>query len=123
VKVTTEGTKATVRRVLTISSDNPIVRPDGYKRSFRVVTVVIDYDWKDGRFDVGGTFSVSLSGPWVKSDGTDAKDSAGGIRPDYVGWDTREWQPQYDFLKPIINLLRPSADLSMMVLTEAEVGG
>jgi hypothetical protein len=120
VKVTTTSAKATVRRVATIK-EGPVVHPSGYRRDFRVETVVIDYDWQDGRFDIEGSFAIHLSGHWVKQNGDDAKDSASGMRPEYESYRSLEFAAQYKFLDAIVNLLRPSPDLSMMILNEAEV--
>lgn len=122
MKVSTELSKATVRRVARITEDRPVVKPSGYRRSFSVDTVVIDYEWKEGRFEVTDAFAVHMSGPWLKKDGEDAKDKAAGMRPDYESYASREWQPQYDFLAPIIEILRPRGDLSMITLREHEVG-
>lgn len=120
MKVTTESAKATVRRVAKIK-DGPVVHPSGYRRDYRVETIVIDYEWKDGRFEIDGSFSVHMSGHWVKQDGTDAKDSAGGMRPEYESYRSLEFAPQYRFLDPIIDLLRPNPDLSMTIALEHEV--
>jgi len=120
MKVTTDQARATVRRVARIT-DGPVVHPSGYKRDFRVETVVIDYAWKGGRFVIEGTFSIHLSGPWLKKDGSNAKDSAGRMRPQYESWSSDDFAPQYAFLAPIIDLLRPNGDLSMTTLNELEI--
>lgn len=124
MKVTTSEieTKATVRRVARITGDRPVVQPDGYRRAFAVDTVVIDYTWKDGRFVVDDNFAVHLDGPWQKKDGQDAKDRAVGMRPERVHYTSQEWKPEYAFLAPIIELLRPFAELAMATLDGAEVG-
>lgn len=118
--VTTTLAKATVRRVATIKN-GPVVHPSGYRRDFRVTAVVIDYEWKDGRFDIDGSFAIHLSGPWVKQNGDDAKDSAGGMRPEYESYRSLEFAAQYKFLDEIVDLLRPNPDLSMMILQEHEL--
>lgn len=122
MKVSTDKSRATVRRVARITEDQPVVKPVGYRRPFRVDTVVIDYEWEDGTFRADDSFSIHMEGHWVKKDGTDALDRAAGMRPDYVSYYSREWQEQYAFLEPIIDRLRPNGDLSMMILTDAEVG-
>jgi hypothetical protein len=119
--VTTTETKAVITRTVEIKG-GPVIRPGGYKRRFRVDTVTIKYHWKDGAFVAADQHDFSLSGPWIKNDGSDAKDRADGKRPDYVHWRTRAWKPEYDFLVTLRDLLNPHADLSMMVMNEAKVG-
>jgi hypothetical protein len=123
MKVTSEEATATVRRIARITEDHPVIHPAGYRRAFRVDTVEIEYTWANGEFTVASRFHVHMNGHWVKKDGTDALDRATGMRPEYEDWSARTYQPQYDFLKPIVALLRPNADLSMMTLNETEVNG
>lgn len=122
MKVTTEKSKATVTRVVKIIADRPVVHPGGYKRKFRVDTIAVTYTWDDGRFAVSSNFDVSMSGHWTKQDGSDAKGRAYRMWPEYDYDRMVGWESQYDFLKPIIELLRPAGDLSMTILNEAEVG-
>lgn len=119
--VTTEKAVAIVHRAAKIKQ-GPVVHPAGYRRDFRVDTIAIRYTWEDGRFDVKDSFDIKMSGHWVKMNGDDAKDRASDMRPEYESYQSLEFTPMYRFLDPIIELLRPGADLSMMVLTEAEVG-
>jgi len=113
MKVTSEEATATVRRIARITEDHPVIHPAGYRRAFRVDTVEIEYTWANGEFTVASRFHVHMNG----------HDRATGMRPEYEDWSARTYQPQYDFLKPIVALLRPNADLSMMTLNETEVNG
>lgn len=120
MKVTTEQTTATVRRVVKIE-DGPVLHPDGYRRKFQVETVVIDYVWKDGRFQLEGSFSIHMSGHWIKKDGTHALDTAAGMRPSYLTYTSHELEPQYNFLLPLVDQLRPGPDLSMIIMKDHEL--
>lgn len=120
MKVTTDHAKATVRRVARIE-DGPIVKPDGYRRSFQVETVVIDYEWKDGSFQIEGSFSIHMHGHWIKKDGTHALDTASGMRPSYLTYTSHELEPQYNFLLPLVDQLRPGPDLSMVIMKDYEL--
>lgn len=120
MKITTEESKATVRRVAHLA-DGPVARANGYRRDYQVDTVVIEYTWKDGRFDVDSTFDIRLAGPWTKKDGSPAKDRASDMRPTTVDWSSRlDLTPDHAWLTPVIELLRPAPDLSMAILLDHE---
>lgn len=121
MKITSEPAGANVTRIAHLT-DGPVVRADGYTRSYRVDTISIRYTWtpETGRFDVDDTFDVNLAGPWVKKDNTDAKDRAAGLRPEYTSWRSGTWKTQYAWLQPVIELLRPSPGL-MAFMTDREL--
>lgn len=121
MKVTTEQALATVKRIARIA-DGPVVKCDGYQRRFRVEFIEITYTWKDGQFGLQSSFDIKMGGQYVKADGTDAKDRAFAMRPDVVNYSSGQFTPQFEFVRAIVDLLRPGTDLSMTVLYEHEVG-
>lgn len=121
MKISTIGpVKITVVRAVRVD-DGPVLAPAGYRRRYRLDTIRIEYVWKDGQFKADHPFQISLSGHWVKKDGTDAADRATDVRPDYVDRWTRKWETQYAFLDEVIELLRPADDLSMYTYLDYEV--
>lgn len=117
MKVTSKPAIARVIRQFEVPV-GPVIRPDGYQRSYRVDSGTIEYVWRNGSFVAESIFAIRLDGPWVKRDGTDAKDRATGMRPTGANQELAE---DYRWLKPVIDRLRPQSDLSMTSLHNYEV--
>lgn len=128
MKVTTTSTSATVTRRFTISSDHPIVGAAYFSppKKVRIVGGEINYSWVDGRWVVRDVWAIKVGGPVLKKDGTDSK-SDHTRRPDDVTRrfnDPSPWRftEEYAWLQPIVDLLRPTPEMGMMILNESEVG-
>lgn len=121
MKVTSTETDQKITRTVRID-DGPVVQPDGYRRRFRVQIVTITYTWTGQHWEARDGFNFSLSGPWVKKDGTNAADRATGMRPDYEDWSARAFTDQYKFLHVVRDLLRPRGAAAMMNLRDVTVG-
>lgn len=127
MKVSTVDTTARISRQFVITEDNPVVNM-AYSSPPKKVVVdrgTIEYLWRDGRWIVEDHWAVMVAGDVLKKDGTRSKNAharsgqdAPNTRrsPEYVP--AEDWQ----WIQPIIDLLRPNGDLSMMILNEFEVG-
>lgn len=123
MKVTTDHTKAEITRAFTITENHPIV-PFAYARppkDIRVTHGSITYTWKDGEWVVLGETSITVSGVVLKKDGSDSK-LTHHRWPTQVSYREPVFTERFAWLQPIVDLLRPRGDMSMMVLNEAEVG-
>lgn len=127
MKVSSTDTFAKITRQLVITEGNPVVHMAYSNPPKKVIVdkVIIEYTWQDGRWVVKDRWAVDVVGDVLKKDDTRSKnthkrDAAEApnswLEPEYVPHETWAW------IQPIIELLRPNGDLSMMVLNEAEVG-
>ena len=127
MKVTTTGSNATITRSFTITEGNPVV---GMAYSSPPKEVIIDqgtikYAWQDGRWVVRNEYAVNVVGDVLKKDRTRSKNTHSRYAAARPGsWRDPELVVAEDFewLNPIIDLLRPNGDLSMMTLNDSEVG-
>lgn len=120
MRITSNGTVATVTRTLTIDGDRPLVHPAGYRRPFLVDTVTIIYRWTDGSFEVGSNTDIWLSGHWVNKNGKPAADRAINMWPGRVAGG-RALAPEYAFAQILVDLLAPGTDLSMTLFNGHEI--
>ena len=126
MKVSSTNSNATITRSFTITEGNPVVHM-AYSSPPKEVVVdrgTIKYTWDGGRWVVKDCWAVVVVGDVLKKDGTRSKNThsrKGEAEPNT--WREPEYVPHenWAWLQPIIDLLRPSGDLSMMVLTDSEV--
>lgn len=122
MKVTSKGARAEIVQAADITEDHPVV-PAAYfdpPKKVRVEYVSITYTWIDGSWKVEDEDHVTLRGTVLKKDGTPGKTDH-RRRPKTRSWTDRTYAPEFAWLYPVIDLLRPSGDISMTVLDEAEV--
>jgi hypothetical protein len=122
MKVTSKDTRAEIVRWVDITEDHPVV-PAAYfdpPKNVRVEHVSITYTWIDGSWKAIGADHVTLRGTVLKKDGTPGK-ADHRRRPKTRSWTDRTYAPEFAWLYPVIDLLRPSGDVSMAVPDEAEV--
>ena len=125
MKVSTKSTTATIVRQFEITEGHPVVLM-AYSlagKKIRVESGEIKYTWKGGRWVVFNEYAISLVGVVLKKDGSDSLNQhsriAGAKRvPSFNPW---ELSQDFLWLQPIVDLLRPKGDLSMITLTETKV--
>jgi hypothetical protein len=128
MKITSAHTRAEVRRQFTIQTDHPVVGMaySSPPKQIRVVRGSVTYSWIDGAWTVKDAWAMSVGGPVLKKDGTDGKNDH-NRRPDENYKLSRELgrlilTQEFEWLYPIVELLRPTPEMGMMVLNESEVG-
>lgn len=127
MKITSQNTHATVTRSFTIDADRPVVdmAHSSPPKKVRISRGVIRYDYEDGRWIVGGGYSIDISGTVLKQDGADSKN-------DHKRKPGEDWKAtraagayvpseEFTWLRPIINLLRPAGAVALVKLAKAEV--
>ena len=104
--------------------DGPVL-PFPYSRAgktFRVKTVVIEYTSRGGggAWAIQGTFSVQLTGPVLRKDGTEGKETYNG-RPesDAALGDL----PHYRWLRSLIGVARPYGKANALIVNELGLEG
>lgn len=123
MKVSTHRSDLTVTRRFAITTDHPIV-PMAYSttgKRVRVVGGTIHYKWVSGAWVVKSEYDIKLGTVALKADGTDSKNEH-SRNPSTVSWKDKSYTPEFAWLQPIVDLLRPRGDLSMTALNEHEVG-
>lgn len=129
MKITSRPTHATVTRQFTIDADHPVAdmayaRPP---KKVRIERGVIHYTLKDGRWIVDTPYAIDIAGTVLKKDGTPSANSHKRSPKDdfQASLAAGELVLSEDFtwLKPIIDLLRPSGELAMFHLNDTEVSG
>lgn len=130
MKITTENSSARIDRSFTITEDQPVV-PMAYSRNDKKVRIsrgTITYRWTDGAWTVKDSYGVDLVGTVLKKDGSDSMNDHRRNPEDH--WSTSaaadladKLTDDFQWLAPIINLLRPTGDVAMMMLNETEVNG
>lgn len=126
MKVSTTGSNARIVRQFVITEDNPVVGMAYASQPKKVIVDrgVIEYTWQDGRWVVKNEYAVDVVGDVLKKDGARSK-NVHSRHPNSVinSYRHPELRLADDFLwlQPIIDLLRPNGDLSMMILNESEV--
>ncbi len=131
MKITTQSSHAEITRRFTITENQPIV-PFAYAdqpKKVRVERGHIIYRLIDGAWKVQNSYSVTVGGTVLKKDGSDSKldhrrsaDTVpcSGLR----GADlTEKLTDDFQWLAPIINLLRPTGDVTMTIAEDYEVNG
>ena len=82
------------------------------------MTVTTDRDVRvpgaDGTWEAGSNFSVQVTGPVLKKDGTAGKQTYQGSPP-WGYWD----DPRYAWLVDIVNLGRPTGRIAMLAVDGA----
>lgn len=122
MKLTTESARAQVVRSVTVE-DGPVLSMtySTTGKKYRVDRISITYRWVDGEWKVSSPWSVDLIGVVLKKDGSESANTT-KRNADYANRVSgTDWAPEYDFLKPIIELLRPSTDMTMITVTDYEV--
>lgn len=126
MKVSTTGSTARIVRNFTITEGNPVV---GMAYSSPPKKVVVDrgsieYLYRDGRWIVKNGYAINVAGDVLRKDETRSKNthSRNGEEAPNT-WREPEYVPREDWawIQPIIDLLRPNGDLSMMILNDSEV--
>lgn len=124
MKVSSARTHLEIRRSFEITEGGPIVSMaySSPPKKVRVLSGTITYTLDEGRWIARNKWSVKLNTVVLKKDGTDSKnfhqrtaESNGEFRHELVPADGWEW------LGEIIELLRPTGDLSMTILRGHEV--
>lgn len=120
MKVTSGNTNMRIKRRFDITEDRPTV-PMAYARPPKQVLVdhvEVEYVWKGGAWVVDSCFSVDISGEVLKKDDTPSKNRHTRHAPSTGAYDREE---PWAWLDAVIDLLRPTGDLTMTVLLEHEV--
>lgn len=88
-------------------------------KTFRVKRVTVKYVYQGGEWVAASRFSVDLSGPVLKKDGTDSK----SWHTSHPEWDWRgnAYLPVYAFAEKIVDMLRPQGGVAMIGYLEHEV--
>lgn len=123
MKVSTEQSNMKIKRWFHIDEDQPVVTMaySSNGKKVRVIRGTVEYLWKDGRWVVDSQFSVDLVTVVLKKDGSDSLNTH-SRRADTEGYSGKEnWTEQFTWLGPIVDLLRPTGEVALMVLNEAEV--
>lgn len=123
MKVSTETANMKIKRWFHIDEDQPVVgmaySRDGKK--VRVIRGTIEYLWKDGQWVVDSEFSVDLVTVVLKKDGSDSLNTH-ARHADTKSYSGKEnWTEEFAWIKPIVDLLRPTGELSLALLAEYEV--
>lgn len=117
MKISSASTAATVVRRFTIEADHPIVwmayasRP----RKVRIARGTITYIWNGQEWIVKDAWSIDVAGPVLKNDGTDSKNDH-SRHPDDIyrfSGQAMELTEEFEWLNPIIDLLRPVGTLAL----------
>jgi hypothetical protein len=126
MKVSSTNSAARIVRSFVITEGNPVVHM-AYSSPVKEVVVdrgTIEYTFENGRWIVKNHWAVEVVGDVLKKDRTRSKNAHKRTAADAPNtWSSPELvvHETWAWLQPIIDLLRPNGDLSMMVLTEAEV--
>ena len=125
MKVTTTHSAMKVTREFTITGDGPVV-PMAYNRQGKQVRVLrgaIEYTWTPEGWIVINEYAVNLLCIVLKKDGSESVNSH-NRRPEATSnWTATQLEvdEEYAWLQPIIDLLRPTGEPSMMSLKGTEV--
>lgn len=109
MKLKDVATHAKITRTVEIEPEGAPVLPLEYSldgKRFRVTLLAITYTWTAGRWTTDSYSSVQMSGPVLKKDGTDSKNSH--TRYPYYGW--LGHPDMYPWLGTVIDALRPTTD-------------
>lgn len=125
MKITSGHTLSRVTRQFEITDDQPVVgmaysRPP---KKVRVYSGVIEYTWKGGAWIVINERAVNLRGIVLKKDGSESANSHSRHPIATSNWMALQLQlaDEFAWLQPVIDLLRPTGELSMMTLAGTKV--
>lgn len=115
MKITTARTNQSVTRHFEITEQQPIV-PMAYSQAGRKVRIErgsIEYTWQDGEWVAHSDWSINLNGVILLKNGGDSKNSH-TRHPGRTSWRPGSpWKPEFEWIQPIIDLLRPVGALSL----------
>jgi hypothetical protein len=123
MKVSSTGTVARITRQFRITEDHPVVgmayaRPP---KKVRIEWGSIEYILtRDGLWTPNSQFSIKIAGPVLKNDGTDSKNRH-DRSPETFTYDSEDFTDEFAWLKPIVDLLRPSGEAATTDLTDTMV--
>jgi hypothetical protein len=111
----TERTDRVVRKFDV--TDGPVLPCPYTARAFRVKRVAITYtSHESGTWGIGGLTHITLTGPVLKKDGTEGKQT-------YNGWpelDALGDLPHYRWLRDLINRARPYSRAEVFTVNDQE---
>lgn len=123
MKVSTDGTRHSIVRTFEITEDHPIVglayatRP----KKVRITKGAIEYHYEDGAWAVRSSFNINLIGVVLKQDGTDSKNTH-SRHPEQTSYRSdAPFREDFAWVQPIVDLLRPTGTVGLMILNESEV--
>lgn len=129
MKITTESSNAEITRRFTITENHPVV-PMAHARppkKVRVIRGAITYRYQGGAWIVKDSYSVTLVGIVLKKDGSDSMNDHRRNAADHQrranGDLTEKLTDEFQWLAPIIELLRPTGDITMTIAEDYEVNG
>lgn len=126
MKISTTGSAARIVRNFTITEGNPVVHM-AYSSPPKKVIIdrgTIEFTYQDGRWIVKNHWAIDVVGDVLKKDDTRSKNTHKRDAAEAPNsWREPEYVPHEDWawIKPIIEILRPTGDLAMMTMTDAEV--
>jgi hypothetical protein len=123
MKISSTDTVARVLRRFVITEDHPVVGMAyaSQPKKVRIERGLIEYQYRDGKWVVATQFSISLSGPVLKKDGTGSKNDH-TRHPETASYsDAENFRADFAWLKPIVDLLRPTGRVALMRLTNTTV--
>lgn len=127
MKITTESSHAETVRRFTITEDHPVV-PMAHAlppKKIRVIRGTITYRYQDGAWIVKDGYSATLVGVVLKKDGSDSMNEHRRYAVDHRDKPNTDLADKltdgFQWLAPIINLLRPTGELAMATLNECKV--
>lgn len=117
MKISSTSTAATVVRRFTIEADRPIVRMAyaSRPRKVRIARGTIQYAWNGQEWTVKDAWSIDVAGPVLKNDGTDSKNDHSRHPDDIYRFrgQAMALTEEFEWLYPIIDLLRPVGTLAL----------
>lgn len=122
MKVSTQLATLRVTRRFTITENHPIVGMAyaTQPKKVRVESGQIEYSYKDGRWVIDNEYAINLNAIVLKKDGTDSLNKH-SRHPNTVSYRDVTFTPDFAWLQPVVDILRPRGDLSMITLTEHEL--
>lgn len=123
MRVTTQNTRVEITRIFKITEDHPVVGM-AYARTPKKVRIergTIKYTWCDGSWGVSNNYDVEVSGVVLKKDGSDGLNTHSRHMPGK--WDNgQDAYGSWPWISEIIDLLRPTGELSMTTLDAHLIG-
>ncbi len=128
MKITTESSRAEITRRFIITENQPVV-PMAYSRNGKKVRIergAITYYWTDGAWTVKDRYGTNLVGIVLKKDGSDSMNEHTRNPGDHWNNPAADLADKladgWQWLAPIIELLRPTGNVTMTIAEDYEVG-
>lgn len=124
MKVTSERLTVRAVRSATITDGQPTVHMaySNPPKKVAIDHVNVTYTYADGRWDICSPSDVKVAGTVLKKDGSPSLNRHSRW-PNGTGYGASKvvLDEGWEWLQAIVDLLRPSGELSVMILNEAEV--